>query len=137
MGNLNKVFLMGNVGSIDVKQVGEAKVANVSLATTERGFTTKNGKEVPDKTEWHNLVLWRGLATLVESYVSKGDEIVVCGKLTYDKYEKDGVKHISAKIEVDDLQFTRGKKAATTVANDDVPDTVIIPEAEGGDDLPF
>jgi single-strand DNA-binding protein len=50
------------------------------LATTERAYTLQNGTQVPERTEWHNIVLWGGLAEVAERYVHKGDRIYIEGK---------------------------------------------------------
>ena len=69
---VNKVILIGNVGADpEVRYLdGGVAVANLRLATTE-SYKNKNGEKV-DQTEWHNIVLWRGLAEIVEKYVKKG-----------------------------------------------------------------
>ena len=56
-------------------------MAQVRLATTERGYTLQNGTEVPERTEWHNVIFWRKLGETVEKYVHKGDLIYVEGKI--------------------------------------------------------
>ena len=75
--SVNKVILIGNVGKDPEVRYFEndRAVANFPLATTERGFTTSAGQQVPDRTEWHNIVVWGGLAKVVESYVKKGTQI--------------------------------------------------------------
>ncbi len=75
--SVNKVILIGNVGKDpEVRYLdNDVVVANFSLATTERGFTSRDGQTVPDRTEWHNIVAWRGLAKVVENYVKKGTPI--------------------------------------------------------------
>ena len=87
---MNKVMLIGNVGKEpEIKYVDRGVcVANVTLATTERGYTLQNGTEVPERTEWHNIVLWRGLAEIVEKYVHKGDKLYIEGKLHTRSYEE-------------------------------------------------
>lgn len=79
---MNKVMLIGNVGKEpDVRYYDrDQAVATLSLATTERGYTLQNGTQVPDRTEWHNLVFYRNLAKVVEKYVHKGDKLFVEGK---------------------------------------------------------
>jgi single stranded DNA-binding protein len=74
---MNKVMLIGNVGKDpDVHYYdADQAVAQVSLATTERGYTLENGMQVPDHTDWHNLVFFRALAKYVEKYVRKGDKL--------------------------------------------------------------
>ena len=71
--SLNKVQLIGNVGKDpDVRYLDNGvAVATFPLATTERGYTLTNGVQVPERTEWHNVVVWRGLAETVEKYVHK------------------------------------------------------------------
>ena len=66
--SINKVILLGYTGKDpEVKDVAGTKVANLSLATTEKGYTLQNGIQVPDRTEWHSLIFWKGLAEVVES----------------------------------------------------------------------
>lgn len=87
---LNKVELIGRLGKDPVIRYtasGEA-VANVSLATTE-SWKNKAG-EKQEKTEWHNLVFYRGLAEVVSEYLKKGALLYIEGKLKTEKYEKDG-----------------------------------------------
>ena len=75
--SLNRVTLLGNVGKDpEVRYLDTGVcVAQFSLATTERGYTTQDGKQYPDKTEWHDIVAWRGIAQTVEKYVRKGDKL--------------------------------------------------------------
>ena len=65
---MNKVMLIGNVGQDpEVRYVDQGvAVARLRLATTERGYTLQNGTQVPDHTDWHNVVLWRRLAEIVD-----------------------------------------------------------------------
>ena len=81
--SVNKVILIGNVGKdpeVRYLDTGIA-VASFPLATTDRAYTLSNGTQVPERTEWHNLVLWRGLAETAEKYVHKGDKLYVEGKI--------------------------------------------------------
>jgi len=124
--SVNKVILVGNVGKDpEVRYLdNDVAVANFSLATTERGFTSRDGQSVPDRTEWHNIVAWRGLAKIVESYVKKGTQLFIEGKIRTRSYDdKDGIKRYTTEIFADSIQLL-GKKsdnpAATgqpTVAN--------------------
>lgn len=70
---INKAILVGNVGrDPEVRYFdNDQAVANFTLATTERGFTTREGQQIPERTEWHNIVAWRGLAKLAENYIKK------------------------------------------------------------------
>ena len=80
---MNKVMLIGNVGKEPDVRYYEADqaVAQIALATTERGYTLQNGTQVPDRTDWHNVIFYRGLAKVVEKYVHKGDKLYVEGRL--------------------------------------------------------
>ena len=109
---LNKVQLIGRTGKepeVRYTTAGDA-VTNVSLATTE-SRKDKEGKK-QEKTEWHNLVFYRGLAEVVGEYVKKGALIYVEGKLTTEKYEKDGENHYITKIIVSDMKMLGGSGKA-------------------------
>ena len=81
--SLNRVQLIGNVGKDpDVRYLDNGvAVAAFSLATTEKGYTLANGTQVPERTEWHNIVLWRGWAEMAEKYLHKGDKVYIEGKI--------------------------------------------------------
>ena len=86
--SLNKLMLIGHVGKDPDIRILEAgsKVATFSFATTEKGYTLANGTQVPERTEWHNIVVWRGLADVVEKYVHKGDKLYLEGKIRTRSY---------------------------------------------------
>jgi len=100
MSSVNKVILIGNVGSDpEVRYLDRGVcIANFNLATTERGYTMQNGTQVPDHTDWHAIVLWRNLAEWAERYVRKSMKLYVEGKLQTRTWEKDG--QIRRKTEV-------------------------------------
>lgn len=102
---VNKVILVGNVGSDpEVKSVGESKVANFSFATSET-YKDKNGDK-KTITEWHRIVIWRGLAEIVERYVKKGDKLYLEGKIQTRSWDdKDGTKKFSTEIVVSDMKM--------------------------------
>lgn len=117
---MNKVMLIGNVGKDpDVHYYdADQAVAQVSLATTERGYTLANGTQVPDHTDWHNLVFFRALAKYVEKYVRKGDRIYVEGKLRYRAYDdKQGKRKYVTEIYVDNMEMLNSKMASSASAN--------------------
>lgn len=97
-GDLNQVTLIGRLGKDpEIRSLNNGdKVANFSIATSEH-WKTKDG-EKKEKTEWHNVVVWGNLVKVVEQYVHKGDKIMVQGKLTTEKYEKDGIDRYATKI---------------------------------------
>ena len=106
--SVNKVILIGNVGKDpDVRYLdNHVCVANLTLATSERGYTAQNGTQVPDRTEWHNLVFWRGLAETVEKYVHKGDKLYVEGNIRNRSYDdQNGVKRYVTEIFVDSMEM--------------------------------
>ncbi|MDU1892109.1 MAG: single-stranded DNA-binding protein [Dysgonomonas sp.] len=111
--SINKVILVGNVGKDpDVKYFDNGSVvANFTLATTERGYTAANGTQIPDRTEWHNIVCWRGLAKVAEQFVRKGVQVYVEGKIrsrTYD--DANGMKRYINEIYVDNLELLGSRR---------------------------
>ncbi len=110
---MNKVMLIGNVGKEpDVHYYdADQAVAKVSLATTERGYTLKNGTQVLDHTDWHNLVFYRQLAKIVEQFVHKGDKLYVEGRLRYNTYDdKQGKRHFVTEIMVENMELLTPKQ---------------------------
>lgn len=106
--SVNKVILIGNVGKDpEVKYFDNgAAVANFTMATTERGYTAQNGTQVPDRTEWHNIVLWRGLAEIAEKYVKKGTKVYIEGKIKTRSYDgPDGSKRYITEIWGDNMEL--------------------------------
>lgn len=111
--SVNKVILVGNVGKDpEVRYFdNDRAVANFSLATTERGYRTSNGIDVPEKTEWHNISCWGGLAKVAEQYVKKGDPLYIEGKIRNRSYDdKNGIKRYVTDIHVDNLEML-GRKS--------------------------
>ena len=112
MASLNKVQLIGFVGGepkITTFQDG-GKVAQFSLATTERAYTTKSGYQIPERTEWHNIVVNYGLADVAEKYVHKGTMLYVEGKMHYRTYDSNGVTKLAAEVIVDNMQMLSSKQ---------------------------
>ncbi|MDR1563172.1 MAG: single-stranded DNA-binding protein [Dysgonamonadaceae bacterium] len=106
--SINKVILIGNVGKDpEVRYFDNGgAVANFSLATTERGYKLANGTEVPEKTEWHNIVLWRGLAETAEKYIKKGSKVYIEGKIRSRSYDDaSGNKRYVTEIYGDTLEM--------------------------------
>lgn len=94
---LNKVFLIGNVGSLpEVRYLPSGKpVANFSIATS---FAVKRDDNCVDETEWHRCVAFDKTAETVGKYIQKGTKVHVEGRLKTEQWEKDGVKHSATKI---------------------------------------
>ena len=106
--SINKVILIGNVGrdpEIRYTAPGQA-VASFSLATTERGYTAANGTQVPDRTEWHSIVMWGKNAEIAERYIRKGSQLYIEGKLRTRTWEdKNQIKRQVTEIYVDTFDF--------------------------------
>ena len=142
---MNKVMLIGNVGKEPVVHYYDADqaVAQVSFATTEKGYTLANGMQVPDHTDWHNLVFFRGLAKVVEKYVHKGDRLYVEGRIRYRLYDdKQGKRHNITEIYVDNMEMltSRAGASAPTSAPTSAPASSSTPspaETTENKDLPF
>jgi len=139
--SVNKAILLGNVGKDpEIRYLDkDVAVANFTLATTDRAITLANGTQIPERTEWHNIVAWRGLATLAEKYIRKGTQIYIEGKIQTRSWEKDGVKRYTTEIYAETIQLL-GKKPESGEAH---PTTVATPPADlqvpppAEDDLPF
>lgn len=111
--SVNKIILLGRVGKDpEIKQFDGGNKASFSVATTERGYTTKAGVEIKESTTWHNIVCWKGLATIAERFVKKGDLIYIEGKITTRSWESDGYKHYITEIVADNIELLGGKSEA-------------------------
>ena len=112
--SVNKVILIGNVGQdpkITYYEGGNC-VAQLSLATTEKGYTLQNGTQIPDRTEWHNLIFRGRLGEIVEKYVHKGDKLYVEGKIRTRSYDdQGGIKRYVTEIFVDNMEMLTPRTA--------------------------
>ena len=109
---INKVILVGNVGQEPkvTYYEGGSCVAQLSLATTEKGYTLQSGIQVPDRTEWHNLIIRNRLGEVVEKYVHKGDKLYVEGKIRTRSYDDQaGAKRYVTEIFVDVMEMLSPK----------------------------
>lgn len=110
--SVNKVILIGHVGKDpDVRTLdGGAKVASLSLATTDKAYTLQNGTQVPERTEWHNLIFWNKTAEIIEKYVHKGDKLYIEGKIRTRSYDDSkGVKRYITEVFVDSIELLTPK----------------------------
>ena len=140
---MNKVMLIGNVGQDpEVRYVEQGvAVARLRLATTERGYTLQNGTQVPDHTDWHNVILWRKLAEVVEKDVHKGDKLYIEGRVRYTTYDdKQGQRRFVTEIWADNMEMLTPKATVPTSApQQEIPAAQpqdIVAEAPG-EALPF
>lgn len=120
--SVNKVILIGNVGKDpDVRYFDNGSaVVNFPLATTERGYTAANGTQIPDRTEWHNIVCWRGLAKVAEQFVKKGTQLYIEGKIRTRSYDdQNGIKRYVVEIYADNLELLGRRGDSTGGSNMD------------------
>ena len=134
---MNFVVLKGNVGQdpkITNFQDG-GKVAQFSLATTERGYETKDGRKIQPQTTWHNIVVKRsGLAGVCEQYVKKGTPLLIAGKVQTREYtDNSGIKRYVTEIVVDEMELLGGNKPQGAPAPAPAPE---YGTGFDGDDLP-
>ena len=106
---MNKVILLGYVGrDPEIRYISERPVATFSLATTEPARRLANGMEVPERTEWHNLVLWDRNAEIAERYIKKGTRLMCEGRLRTRVWEdKSAVKRQITEIVVDNFELLK------------------------------
>lgn len=149
---INKVTLIGNLGKDpEVQTFDTYKKASFSLATTEYS-RDREGNEV-QHTEWHNIVMWRGLAEIAEQYLRKGNQVYIEGKIRTRSFDaKDGTKKYITEIQADNLVLLGGKREGSSETGNQsqtsnsnghpaqpVVPPIIEPSAQQNDheDLPF
>lgn len=141
---MNKVMLIGNVGKEpEVRYyAADQPVAQFTLATTERGYTLQNGTQVPDHTDWHNIVMWHRLAKIVERYVHKGDKLYIEGRIRYRKYDdKKGQRCSVTEIWAENMEMLSPRPQPgnmnANAASSDSSKQPTDQQQSGGDKLPF
>ena len=140
---MNKVMLIGNVGTEpEVRYVDQGvAVARFRFATTEKGYTLQNGTQVPDRTDWHNIILWRRLAEIVERYVHKGDKLYIEGRIRYTMYDnKQGQRQYATEIWADNMEMLTPKPSPTqqpAASSRAAAATAKQPEEKNDEALPF
>ncbi|MFO7256115.1 MAG: single-stranded DNA-binding protein [Bacteroidota bacterium] len=145
MSGVNRVILVGRLGKDpEVRNLESGvAVANFSLATSET-YKDRTTGEKRETTEWHNIVLWRGLAEIAQRYLHKGDMIYVEGKLRTRSWEKDGITRYTTEVVADNMTMlsTRQGSAPTDMGSSVIPDRSQEPyrapvDTSSTDDLPF
>jgi single-strand DNA-binding protein len=144
MASVNKVILVGNLGKdpeVRYMPNGEA-VCNFSIATTD-SWKDKAG-EKQERTEWHNIVMYRKLAEIAGEYLKKGRPVYIEGRLQTRKWEKDGVDRYTTEIIVDQMQMLGGRGNSADTTNYDQTPTVDAPAKQSAagnfdefDEVPF
>lgn len=146
-GSVNKVILIGNLGKDpEVRHLENGStVANFSIATSE-SYTDKNTGERKEITDWHNIVVWRGLAKVVEQYLKKGMKVYIEGKLkTRTWQDEQGNNRYTTEVVADNMTMLTSKLESQNQTQSNYPpskeNTKVTPvqeiKAEPEDDLPF
>ena len=138
MSGINKVILVGNVGrDPEVKYLdGGVAVARFSLATTE-SYKNKEGQKI-ESTEWHNIVMWRGLAEIAEKYVRKGKMLYIEGKIRTKQYGEENNKKYFTEIVADQMTMLGGPRTDNpepAASTQSTPEMAVT--SAPSDDLPF
>lgn len=143
---VNKAILIGNVGADpEVRSLESGvKVCRIRVATTER---VRKDDGWGDHTEWHNVVLWRGLADVADKYVRKGSRIYVEGPLRSNEWtDKDGNRRVTVEIIASDMKLLDRRAEGDSAPRPAVPAApaaapapkpVVPPTVNDEDDLPF
>lgn len=145
MSGVNKVILVGRLGKDpEVRHLENgATVANFSMATSEtyKDKTTGEKKEI---TEWHNIVLWRGLADVASKYLHKGDMVYIEGKLRTRSWEKDNITRYSTEVVGDNMTMLSPKSSGgqsdyspSSAPSSQGQQDDYKPSSNSSDDLPF
>jgi single-strand DNA-binding protein len=142
MAGVNKVILVGNLGKDpEVRHLeGGNSVANFTLATNEY-YKDKQGARV-ERTEWHNISAWRGLAELAEKYLKKGSQVYVEGKLRTRQYQdKDQQTRYITEIIAEEISLLGGRPVGGNGSNNSVingtDENVSLRQEPELDQLPF
>lgn len=143
MAGVNKVILIGNLGADpEVRHLESgAAVAQLRIATSET-YTDRNSGEKRTQTEWHNVVLWRGLAEIAEKYLNKGNQVYIEGRLRTRSYEQDGTTKYVTEIVGNNLTMLGGaRKDNPSEENSAVEQKPVSApttnDTDQDDDLPF
>lgn len=134
---INKAILIGNLGKDPEIQNFDkgVKKAAFSLATTET-YRNRDGQEI-EQTEWHNIVLWRGLAEIAEKYLRKGSQVYIEGRIKNRSYEKDGQRRYITEIEGEVLNLLSSRQPNENPASYQENTRSVPPPVKGDEDLPF
>jgi len=144
-GSINKVILIGNLGKDpDVRRLENgAVVASFPLATSEI-YTDKRSGEKKETTDWHDIVLWRGLAEVAEKYLRKGTKIYVEGKLKKRSWtDKEGHQRYATEVVGEDLTILSRPENQDRQSNygnegkPNPPSPLTGISSDSSDDLPF
>lgn len=129
-GSVNKVILVGNLGSDpEQKDANGTPLTTFSIATSE---TWSKDGENNERTEWHRCVAWRKVAEIIGQHSKKGDKLYIEGKLQTRSYDKDGQTHYTTEVVVNDFTFLSSKGEGRQAS-----EPVAVVNGQSGDELPF
>ena len=145
--SINQVHLLGRCGQDpEIRTVGQNNVNKAAFSLCTGGkYKTQDGREIDD-TAWHNIVAWRGLATLAQQYIRKGSQLFIIGHLSYRKYiDNNGVERSITEIIADKIELCGARSesiSAPVIGNDSShsqpkPFLDEIGDLPPGDGLPF
>lgn len=132
---VNKFIVIGHVGNDPlIKNFDDNSVSSFSLGVTERAYKLRNGREIPEKTDWFNIVTSGGLTRIIENYVQKGSKLYIEGKLKNRSYQKDGQTHYVTEVVCQNIELLsprnkddQGQQNNSGISGNNIP----------VDDLPF
>ena len=147
MSGVNKVILVGRLGKDpEVRNLDNGvSVANFTMATSET-YKDRTTGEKKEATEWHNIVLWRGLAEVSQKYLHKGDLVYIEGKLRTRSWEKEGVTRYTTEVVADNMTMLGSRGSGGTSGSSDyssrgsdraATESFSSPADNSTDDLPF
>jgi single-strand DNA-binding protein len=144
MSGINKVILVGHLGKDpEVRHLeGGVTVASFPLATSET--FNKDGRKI-EQTEWHNIVMWRGLADVASKYLQKGKLVYIEGKLRTRSFEdREGHKKYTTEVVAENFtmlgrksDFESNNGGHQTPHNNQAEQPIVLGESSPDDDLPF
>lgn len=110
--SVNRVFLLGNVGNDpEIRESAGGKFATFRLATTDKGYTKRDGTQVPERTEWHSIVANGNIVGVIEKCVRKGTKLYIEGKLRTRKYvARDNTERYVTEVYLDNMEMVGGKQ---------------------------
>ena len=142
--SVNRVTLLGNIGADpDYKKLDNGnEVASMRMATTENGYKMRDGREVPEKTEWHDVVIWGGMASIAQKYLHKGSKVYIEGMLRHREYtDRTGVKRYVTEVHADVMEILESKQSAqqaqSTTATEMPPMPAQTQVEKKDEELPF
>ena len=139
---LNKAQVIGHLGQDPkITNSQHGTIASFSVATTEKGYTTRDGTQIPDRTDWHNVVCFGRIADVVKAYLRKGSKVFIEGKMRTRQYEsRDGVKRSIMEINADMIEMLDSKptcQQTQTIQATQQPQPQYSEYMKADDNLPF